>query len=89
MIALPPAIYDHPYAGPVIETIMSLAEIREFCDATDALACVPFPPNFNGDKCFVYLPSIGAGGVTQREQDLLRRHETGHCNGWPVDHPSR
>lgn len=82
MITLPPAIYDHSYDGPVIETILSLSEIKDFCNAgLDVLACVPFPPNFSGDKCFIYLPKVSFK-VSLQDQMLLRRHEIGHCNGW-------
>ncbi len=87
MIDLPPPRFDHPYPGVVVETVLTLAEIREFCHGgPDVMACVPFAPNFPGDKCFVYLPKVGPGGVSQRTQDLLRRHERGHCNKWTAAH---
>ncbi len=78
MIDFPPPRFDHPYHGPVIETILTLLEIKKFCRNPDALACLPFPPNFKNDKCFIYLPS----DVNKITQNLLRKHEIGHCNGW-------
>lgn len=81
MIDLPPEKFDHSYEGPVIEQLMSAQEISDCCGIDTAQACM-FPPNFLGDKCFIYLPWIGPGGVAKRTQDLLRRHEIGHCNGW-------
>ena len=87
MIEAPPPEYVHPYAGRVVETIMSLREVRQYCRNEDALACTLFIPANPGDKCFVYLPSIGKGGVSPRTDQLLREHETAHCNGWPRNHP--
>lgn len=82
MIDLPPEQFDHSYEGPVIEQLMPAQDITGYCRVNTAQACVFGLPNFPGDKCFVYLPWIGRGGVAKRTQDLLRRHEVGHCNGW-------
>lgn len=86
MIALPPAIFDHAYAGPVIERRVSAAEVERMCRVTDAEACTLFRPNFAGDTCFIITPVVGIGGVSQSAYELLRRHEIGHCNGWSDKH---
>jgi hypothetical protein len=81
-IPLPPAEFDHPAPNMVVE-YLSADKIAEQCgNQGKAAACVLMKPNFVGDKCFVLLPAVGPGGVSQRTQDLLRRHENGHCNGW-------
>lgn len=85
MILEPPAIYDHPYSGPVIERIVTAAEVERMCGG-NIQACILFKPNFYGDSCFVVLPVVGRGGTNQRSQNMLRRHEIGHCNGWGLDH---
>lgn len=81
MIELPPAIYDRPCDCIVAEQIMSAQDVARRC-GPNLLACEIAPPNFPSDKCFIVLPWVGRGGVTKRTQDLLRRHEIGHCNGW-------
>lgn len=83
-VALPPPQFDHAYQGPVIEQVMTAAEVERYCNGD--VACTLFKPNFVGDKCFVILPKVGPGGVSQSYQVLLRRHEVGHCNGWAKDH---
>ena len=81
-IDLPPNLYDHLYNGLVIEQILLAEEVEKFCNIKNAQACVLALPNFKGDKCFILLPIVGKGGVTKVTQDLLRRHEVAHCNGW-------
>lgn len=89
---LPPARYDHPYPGPVIEWVLPYSEVIRVCkglrkeNLRDLRACILFFPNYKGDRCYVVLPKVGAGGTTQSYQDILRRHEIGHCNGWPSIH---
>ena len=83
----PPAIYDHVYNGPIIVQTLSADEVAKVCKNTNAMACILFFPNFPGDKCFMVLPKIGKGGVTAKTYELLLRHETAHCNGWPNNHP--
>lgn len=81
MIEPPPAAFDHPCECVVIEQIISAQDVERRC-GPNTLACEIAPPNFPTDKCFIVLPRVGHGGVAKRMQDLLRRHETGHCNGW-------
>lgn len=78
MIDLPQAPFDHPYPGTLIEIVGNQA-VAQACPPL-ALACsirLPF------DTCVVVLPAP----VSARTAALLRRHELGHCNGWPADHP--
>jgi hypothetical protein len=82
LVDVPPAEFAHPAPNVVLE-ILPAAKIAEQCgNGGKAEACVLMKPNFKGDKCFMLLPSVGPGGVSQKTQDLLRRHENGHCNGW-------
>lgn len=85
-VALPPPQFDHAYAGPVIEQVMTAAEVSQYCRGDFTVACMLFPPSFIGDKCYIVLPKVGPGGVAQSYQDVLRRHEVGHCNGWTSKH---
>jgi hypothetical protein len=79
----PPERYNHPYRGPVIERITSLAEVRTLCvvsrdDSSPGFACAWVDQG----TCYLVLPSDGPAPV-----DVYRRHETAHCNGWPQNHP--
>lgn len=75
-VDLPPQEFDRPADNVVVD--VQPAKVAEQCGHEgNAQACVLVKPNFEGDKCFVLLPSVGRGGVTQKTQDLLRRHEYG------------
>lgn len=80
-VELPPARYDHPYAGKV--NIFagydgSISAIGQPCFPwMGAHACA----KIIGGECYIYA---WAGKLTPE----LLRHEIGHCNGWPADHPT-
>jgi hypothetical protein len=77
----PPAQYNHPYDGPVVERVMPLAEVHALCTSQGAsprgVAC----SWVNGGTCYIVLPSDEQAPVS-----TYRRHETAHCNGWPASH---
>jgi hypothetical protein len=78
----PPAQYNHPYDGQVVERVITLAEVRTLCMSMgtplDTLAC-----SWRSDgTCYIVLPSDGMAPL-----DTYRRHEIAHCNGWPANHP--
>lgn len=75
----PPAQYDHPYQGQVIEQRLSFLQILQLCHGP-ATSCAWVSKG----ACYLALP--------QDEHDsrliaLIRQHEVGHCNGWPAHHP--
>ncbi len=78
----PPAQYDHPYAGQVVERVMPVADARPFCISMGAdprgVAC---SWQMNG-TCYIILPNDEQAPVS-----TYRRHEIAHCNGWPANHP--
>jgi len=78
---IPPAIYDHPFPGTLIEWRWTAEQIDWACDRI-TLACAY--TDFGGDPlvCIINLPVIGPGGVAARTYAILRRHEIAHCNGW-------
>jgi hypothetical protein len=94
---LPPAEYDHPYtAGRLFVTMVdSQADVRDKCESTRqldvALGCsgkthLKSDPSVKG--CHIVIANkevIEAAGYVY---DLVLRHEIGHCNGWPGDHPN-
>ncbi len=81
---LPPAIYDHQPNMPVIEHILSHDEVNK--------ACSPLlPPLMNGQQWLGCATRKYEGSkpiciVYRVNNDLVLRHEQGHCNGWPADH---
>ncbi len=77
-----PAIYSHPYDGPVVVHQLPASEIIKACNkGPNVLAC-SLPPLRPGGACIVFLPRIGPGGVGPRMRALLERWENARCNGW-------
>ena len=80
-VIIPPAQYDHTPPMPVIEHVMSQAEVTRLCNGLLGerpggwLGCGRI--NAVDGKC--YILHIGSPEV--------RRHERAHCAGWPKDHP--
>lgn len=78
-VGAPPLRFDHPYAGEVVIRRVSIQEVRSSCFGGDAWACA--------------IPGIGACSVYiydrlgKKRTTRIIRHETGHCNGWPWNHP--
>ena len=85
-VALPPLEYDHQYTGKL--TVLKQDDyllIRELCrDVPTAIACsyrVYDIASGTTISCLIML-----GPVAHDDPNALR-HEIGHCNGWPGDHP--
>jgi hypothetical protein len=79
LLLAPPAQYDHPYSGQVIEQRLSQAELMRLCRGP-AEGCATV---ING-VCYIALPA------SEKDANVLaamRRHELAHCNGWPGNHP--
>ena len=87
-ITVPPERYDHPYRdGPVIEKLLTLEEVRKLCTAIGVGpfdGCAGYVTMSDGSRaCYIVLPIDGFDTVA-----AYRRHELGHCDGWPANHPS-
>lgn len=85
---LPPPEYDKPYTGKLtIERVETPEDVKRICNlAKPALACA-FP--YDGTRCrIVIVPDefIRATGYTE---EIVLRHERGHCGGWPASHPGQ
>ena len=88
---LTPIEFDHPFAGTVkIEIVATRNDLKTFCSiafiAGLTLAC----SRRHGDVlCHIVIVDeriIKEQGWTR---ELMLRHEIGHCNGWPGDHPGQ
>jgi hypothetical protein len=89
----PPAPFDHPYSGELIERQMPQAKVVSTCrsmfrkygvkavasNTQRGCAAVISP-----GKCLVVYIDKPFRSATPQS---VRRHEIGHCNGWPASHP--
>lgn len=85
MFDLPPALYDHPFDGPLTVVSRPVEQIGLMCRtaggflAKDWALGATYGCSFkvNG-RCYVIVPS----DVPDKLRDQLFRHEQAHCNGW-------
>jgi len=99
-VMLPPSEYDHPYTGELliievekqqtlIDNCPGYHDIRAEAPNFPAMACA-----FGwGKRCVVLtaskdqIPWFQMIHKSYSYENILR-HEIGHCNGWPGDHPN-
>jgi hypothetical protein len=80
----PPAQYNHPYHGPVVERVMPVAEVRAVCGSVGASGPLVACAWVSNGACHIVLPNDEPAPVS-----TYRRHEIAHCNGWPANHPHK
>lgn len=79
-IPLPPTQYDHEPTRPFTDYRVPYFQV--------ASACRTFGPHLNGCVVPGRIPlRIMATGLNAQDEAALTRHENGHLNGWPADHP--
>jgi hypothetical protein len=78
----PPAQYNHPYNGQVVERVVPEAEVRSLCMAMGLDLLTVACSWRSNNVCHIVLPNDGQAPI-----ETFRRHEIAHCNGWPADHP--
>lgn len=77
---LPPARFDYvPRVKPIIMRLPA-NEIGTYCRPRAVGCATNVLAGPHKGRCLVYI-AIGPS------EDLILRHEYGHCNGWPADHP--
>jgi len=98
----PPPEFDKPYKGILAIFRLPFADVEKFCAGlTKQHACsfikqsVPFQKVGDRTVCYIIMPTDddvaqyrGYLGYHETPNDIIR-HEIGHCNGWPADHPNR
>src|SRR5262245_35150486 len=87
---LPPVEYDHWYEGDLtIRIVNSVEHLALACKWSEvrpkSLACASVRPN----SCTIYLLQDEVSRELGWDHNVVLRHEMGHCNGWPADHPGR
>lgn len=85
--ALPPPRYDHAPEMAIYDRVLSRERVNALCHDLGGL-------DWNGKKADDKVIFLGCshrspeGCEIWRINDaIVRRHEIGHCNGWPASHP--
>jgi hypothetical protein len=100
----PPAEYDIPYTGILMIQRLPIEQVHKVCSPIQlacamVVSTTPDPNggpgrwqiNLNGNRaaCLIIMPSDEyIRQHTSQDPKEALRHETGHCNGWPADHPN-
>jgi hypothetical protein len=85
---LPPAEYDHPYAGTVDLYLVDGSNTWAECRRYGGMKGIPFKVGgcawvAEDGTCVVFVAMRSKRAPVE---DIIR-HEVAHCNGWPADHP--
>lgn len=88
----PPKRYDHPFDGKETIIRMPQPEVVKACRKLFADAGIDVEVTERQKGCAVFKGKRGTiividrpyGGATP---ETVIRHERGHLNGWPADHP--
>jgi hypothetical protein len=87
MRVLPPEEFDHPFEGALTVTIVkSMETVNKLCGNPQAGVGCALVMN-DGKVCSIIMAAddvIRSRGLTP---EIVKRHEMGHCNGWPAHHP--
>src|SRR5215510_14585858 len=89
---LPPLEYDHPYNGTIyLYQADNQTDMRVKCNRPDLPPSVPlFGCSWAANKDHPCVIVVGDMATIQRwgwTRNIVIRHEIGHCNSWPADHP--
>ena len=78
----PPHRYDHRPHMPVIEVVLNERQLQMVClnQYSENIIVFGCTDDKVPGKCTIYL-------LPWEHIKAIRRHEIGHCNGWPADHP--
>ena len=87
----PPARFDHPFSGKLVVRRLPQPEVIAACrDLVRGLASVAVTYRQRGcarlrdGRCTIIMIDRPFRGT---RPEAVLRHEVGHCNGWPADHP--
>lgn len=81
----PPARFDRLPGNYVIHEV-SLESLRSTCGHGQAVGCALMPQLIVSSKkraCIILVPK----NAYLHLRNQIIRHEFGHCNGWPPNHP--
>src|SRR5205085_10400186 len=86
-LILPPPEYDKPFTGKLTEIRVPPETMRAICPKTIfplTLACAY--PTRDQSECLIIMLSDEMLKAAGWAPEIVRRHEVGHCNGFPADH---
>jgi hypothetical protein len=82
-IQMPPPEYDHKFSGTVLITRIT-GSVKDECSQKTDLGCARHVGNYY----IVYIADDAMLTKYKWKYDWALRHEIGHCNGWPGNHPN-
>jgi hypothetical protein len=90
---LPPLEYDHPYDGELkFITDLDQDTIKRMCGPKTSVACIlgggKLSYAYAAKECWIALARQEEIDRLGLNREMVIRHEIGHCNGWPLDHPT-
>ena len=88
-LALPPEIYDKPFQGKLKVIRGDRFLMDRLCPKssyTPTLGCAF--PSVDLSECIVIMAEDGLIYDAGWSPQIIWRHERGHCNNWPTDHPN-
>jgi hypothetical protein len=81
----PPARFDHAFGGKLILYRLPQKEVVRVCQNMPGAGMLQHGcSELKGDTCTVITINKTFMGATPA---AVLRHEIGHCNGWPSNHP--
>jgi hypothetical protein len=89
----PPARFDFPYKGELTVKRLPQDQVFDACRVLFKLYDVRAAAYLNQRGCSIITSSNSCLVVTVDKPfkgatpESVLRHEIGHCNGWPADHP--
>lgn len=88
----PPARFDHPYPGKLVETYLPQPQVFSECQKVFKTYNIK-ADGFTGRGCAAIIaPNVCKIIIVDQPYrgstpEAIRRHEIGHCNDWPANHP--
>lgn len=87
---LPPAEYDIIYDGELVIKRLPLDQLHAVC-RQKTIACTHLYGETtwvkSKGKCYIFMAEDDVIIQHHWTPEHALRHEIGHCNGWPKDHP--
>src|SRR5262249_53188499 len=85
---IPPLEYDHPYDKTLILTdYTDQTTLHTLCAEMPKAKTVLGSTKRYADRCEIWISDRWAYEAVGVTRNMVIRHELGHCNGWPDDHP--
>jgi hypothetical protein len=84
---LPPLAYDFPYTGKLTVRRVGPDQMRLVCPLPKPGRVTIGCAHIGKGECEVIIADNTTLEFLGWNYQLVLRHELGHCEGWPADHP--